>query len=230
MRAAKCGSAAFLLALTCLLAHSVSSPVRAPALDAFFQELDANRDGSVDASEASKYVESSIGGSEFDSPSEAAEAARMIADTIDGGDAGSTVSVDELDLHLHNVLSGVRVWEWIRHGLVRAPDIGREGKPAEGEGGAGGCWCATAGPLCTCAAPAARATHVSLAAYAGLAAVRVALPRPPGRSLDASKSPAAAAAATNQRRQRAVCSGTFINHNPCPPTRHPPACPLSFPY
>eukprot|EP00198_Chlamydomonas_reinhardtii_P006107 XP_001695443.1 predicted protein [Chlamydomonas reinhardtii] len=117
MRAAKCGSAAFLLALTCLLAHSVSSPVRAPALDAFFQELDANRDGSVDASEASKYVESSIGGSEFDSPSEAAEAARMIADTIDGGDAGSTVSVDELDLHLHNVLSGVRVWEWIRHGL-----------------------------------------------------------------------------------------------------------------
>ncbi|GFR50892.1 hypothetical protein Agub_g13186, partial [Astrephomene gubernaculifera] len=88
-----------------------------PALNAFFSELDKNHDGSIDANEASKFIGGSIGGQEFDEPQEAAEAAASFLTSIDGGDAGNTVSVDELDIHLHNVLSGVRVWEWIRHGL-----------------------------------------------------------------------------------------------------------------
>ncbi|EFJ40185.1 hypothetical protein VOLCADRAFT_120035, partial [Volvox carteri f. nagariensis] len=88
-----------------------------PALNAFFSELDNNHDGAIDVNEASQFIGGSIGGQEFDEPQETADAANSFLHSIDGGDAGLTVSVDELDIHLHSVLSGVRAWEWIRHGV-----------------------------------------------------------------------------------------------------------------
>lgn len=41
----------------------------------------------------------------------------MLLQGVDGVDAGREVSVAELDVHLHTVLSGVRVCDWVRHGL-----------------------------------------------------------------------------------------------------------------
>ncbi|KXZ44899.1 hypothetical protein GPECTOR_61g852 [Gonium pectorale] len=106
-------SVIWLLVLLIGRAHGTSET----ALNAFFKELDRDADGTVDALEVSSFIENSIGGAEFDTPAENADAAQSFLHAIDGADAGTTVSLDELDVHLHAVLSGVRVCDWVRHGL-----------------------------------------------------------------------------------------------------------------
>ncbi|KAG2492414.1 hypothetical protein HYH03_009357 [Edaphochlamys debaryana] len=90
---------------------------RSEGLSEFFTELDANQDGAIDVAEATTFIGSGIGGSEFDSAAELKHAAESFLEALDGTDGDVTVSVDELDLHLHGVLRGVRVHDWLRHGL-----------------------------------------------------------------------------------------------------------------
>lgn len=89
---------------------------RTLALEEFFNNLDADRNGQVDAKEASAFI-ANLGGSEYDEPKEVAQGVEAFLQGVDGVDAGREVSVAELDVHLHTVLSGVRVCDWVRHGL-----------------------------------------------------------------------------------------------------------------
>ncbi len=75
------------------------------SLGEFFASLDANADGQVDQQEAASFIESTIGGSDFATRIEQSHAAETVLAALDSNDTGDTVSVAELDVHLHKVLS-----------------------------------------------------------------------------------------------------------------------------
>lgn len=74
--------------------------------------------GEVSVGEAQTYILDSVGGTDFDTQSEAAAAAKQFLSAVDSidvdGRAGPTVNVEELDSRLHHCLAGTRVWEWCR--------------------------------------------------------------------------------------------------------------------
>lgn len=69
-----------------------------------FNTLDQNHDGQIEQQEAINYIGQIIGGSEYDTQQELSDAAHLMASTVDGVDDGVTISRDEFDSHLHNVL------------------------------------------------------------------------------------------------------------------------------
>lgn len=83
---------------------------------AFFQSLDSNKDGQIEESEALQYI-GTIGGKAFDTPQELKQAYNHMVKNLDTGDSGVDISSSELDTHLHSVLEGTRVADWIRHGV-----------------------------------------------------------------------------------------------------------------
>lgn len=132
------------------------------SLGEFFATLDSNGDGQIEQQEAASFISNAIGGADYDTLNEQLAGAKSVLSHLDvddgaGSDARATVSVAELDQHLHRVLSvsalsfegragwhavlvdctpfnvmlllpfaphppspfgqGVRVWEWVRHGL-----------------------------------------------------------------------------------------------------------------
>lgn len=104
--------------------------VTAPGLSELFQSMDRDGDGQIGQQEAIAYIGSEIGGTEFDTAQELTDAAQQMLGAVDGGDTGTTVSVTELESHLHSVLQ------------VRAPpegNGGRRGRPCTQAKGGLGC-------------------------------------------------------------------------------------------
>lgn len=120
-----CRALAVLFRALCVLAlvassrsnlHKVGEDAAAPQRE-FFQSLDVNHDGQISEAEATAYIRSGIGGTEFDTPAEIDAAVRQMVANVDGGDGGTSISSAELDRHLHSVLDGVRVADWVQHAV-----------------------------------------------------------------------------------------------------------------
>jgi len=83
----------------------------------FFYTLDRNHDGQLEQSEVERYVGASVGGTDFQTQQQLDKAAHEVIGRLDGGDVGTTISEAELERHLHTILQGTKVSDWVIHGL-----------------------------------------------------------------------------------------------------------------
>jgi hypothetical protein len=99
-----------------IIREGVQSERYASAMKQFFGQLDQNRDGELDSSEVGEFIDSNLRGQTYETVDVDTAAEAMIAN-VDSVDSGVTISQAELDAHVLGVLQGVKVWDWVNHGL-----------------------------------------------------------------------------------------------------------------
>ncbi len=96
--------AAVLVAAT--LSISVADATHATQEDGlahFFDSVDANRDGEIEAAEAAQFIGQSFEGDEYDSGWQVRDAVEHMKTMLDGTDKGVTVSENEIQQHLKSM-------------------------------------------------------------------------------------------------------------------------------
>ena len=98
-----------------------ASETQREEIRSFFSSLDADGDGQVRGDELGAYVASSVGGKDFDTDVEVADAVRAVQERIDGQDTGDAIDAEELMVSLtstkNQMLRPHKVARWVRHGL-----------------------------------------------------------------------------------------------------------------
>ena len=98
-----------------------ASETQREEIRSFFSSLDADGDGQVRGDELGAYVASNVGGKDFDTDVEVADAVRAVQERIDGQDTGDAIDAEELMVSLtstkNQMLRPHQVARWIRHGL-----------------------------------------------------------------------------------------------------------------
>ncbi|WIA19292.1 hypothetical protein OEZ85_003927 [Tetradesmus obliquus] len=79
--------------------------------------MDVDKDGELQAGELRDFIGAQLGTTDFNTGRKLDRAIAQVTGKLDGADSGLDISVNELDQHLHKVLEGVKVWEWITHSL-----------------------------------------------------------------------------------------------------------------
>ncbi|CAG9466135.1 unnamed protein product [Pedinophyceae sp. YPF-701] len=116
-RALAAGVAVLVLLRTAALGAAFDHSRQGSDLGKFFRTVDTDGDGLIGDEEAFAYVRDKVGGSAYDEPSELEGAVKAMVSRLDGEDAGGTVDVSEMKLHLNGLHKSYRVAEWVRHGL-----------------------------------------------------------------------------------------------------------------
>ncbi|KAK9834335.1 hypothetical protein WJX81_008044 [Elliptochloris bilobata] len=82
-------------------------------LEEFFDKVDRNRDGQIEAQEAAQY----IGDNEISQDEDLGQAIEQMRLNLDSADQGATISAEEMKRHLQSLLKGHRVAEWVKHAV-----------------------------------------------------------------------------------------------------------------
>ena len=102
-----------------------ASETQREEIRSFFSSLDADGDGQVRGDELGAYVASSVGGKDFDTDVEVADAVRAVQERIDGQDTGDAIDAEELMVSLtstkNQMLRPHKVARWVRHGPQLPP-------------------------------------------------------------------------------------------------------------
>ena len=81
---------------------STHSHSRSDALDRFFESIDQDGDGQIQAAEATQYIDANF--DEHELSVNPTKAAQQMSSSLDGSDSDATVSKEEVEKHLKKLL------------------------------------------------------------------------------------------------------------------------------